>query len=335
VSVAARANQPTDVKRLEWLDAAKGFAIIMVVVGHVSALPWLVSAIFIWHMPFFFFVAGYTFRPNTDLRAHLKDKARRLLIPYAVYLMLFSLPDLVFAVKSGTPLAFGNFLFTRLMGGRLVYAWLVAVWFITVLFLTQIAVNYLADRYSRSQITFMVLSSLALAYAYSALLPALALPWDAQVCLMAFPLFYAGWRFRTQFDGRLEVLALALAVAALPAAAVGILRPFAMKNAAYGTPVISLVAALGISILVLGITRRLPQRWSAMRCLASVGGASLTVMYWHWPIQHLIQVLFRTDNFWIRTASGVALPYFLHSAFQRNLLTRTLLLGSPAQSKIS
>lgn len=66
-----------DCRRLEWIDALKGFAILWVVLGHVllgygenhafeasfnsvilSAMNW----IYTWHMPLFFVISGYTFR---------------------------------------------------------------------------------------------------------------------------------------------------------------------------------------------------------------------------------------------------------------------------------
>lgn len=52
-------------KRLDWIDIAKGIAIILVIVGHTVPNPSpLRHAIFSFHMPVFFILAGYTFRPK-------------------------------------------------------------------------------------------------------------------------------------------------------------------------------------------------------------------------------------------------------------------------------
>lgn len=46
-------------KRLDWIDIAKGIAIILVIVGHTVPNPSpLRHAIFSFHMPVFFILAG-------------------------------------------------------------------------------------------------------------------------------------------------------------------------------------------------------------------------------------------------------------------------------------
>ena len=49
-------------KRIEWIDISKGIAILLVIFGHVSILPWAPykKLIFSVHMPLFFIVAGLT-----------------------------------------------------------------------------------------------------------------------------------------------------------------------------------------------------------------------------------------------------------------------------------
>jgi len=95
-------------KRIEYIDAIKGFAIFLVVFAH--AIAWNISdtsAIihydygispnlkvggFLWqiiysfHMPLFFFVAGYLFNINktsfSEVLFVVKKKSQRLLIPW-------------------------------------------------------------------------------------------------------------------------------------------------------------------------------------------------------------------------------------------------------------
>lgn len=47
-------------KRLEWVDIAKGIAIILMVVGHEVINPDIRAVIFSFHMPLFFILSGYT-----------------------------------------------------------------------------------------------------------------------------------------------------------------------------------------------------------------------------------------------------------------------------------
>ena len=67
------------------IDAAKGLALLSVVLGHVILLHTFPSNwIYTFHMPAFFFLSGMTFRPEKydGLLPFLKDKARKRLLPY-------------------------------------------------------------------------------------------------------------------------------------------------------------------------------------------------------------------------------------------------------------
>ena len=57
-------------KRIEWIDISKGIAILLVIFGHVSILPWAPykKLIFSVHMPLFFIVAGLTASGKTGIQ---------------------------------------------------------------------------------------------------------------------------------------------------------------------------------------------------------------------------------------------------------------------------
>lgn len=79
-------------KRLDWIDIAKGIAIILVIVGHTVPNPCpLRHAIFSFHMPVFFILAGYTFRPK-PWRELLSGSVSRLLVPYVVLALAWQVP---------------------------------------------------------------------------------------------------------------------------------------------------------------------------------------------------------------------------------------------------
>jgi len=83
-------------KRDRAVDVARGMAMTLVVLGHNTAFsqwqPNAVKFIFLFHVPAFFFLSGYVFNPET---ATLVKLARRLLIPFAVFSILFALAKLV------------------------------------------------------------------------------------------------------------------------------------------------------------------------------------------------------------------------------------------------
>lgn len=89
-------------KRLDWIDIAKGIAIILVIVGHTVPNPSpLRHAIFSFHMPVFFILAGYTFRPK-PWRELLNSSVSRLLVPYVVLALAWQVPTFLMSGASLT-----------------------------------------------------------------------------------------------------------------------------------------------------------------------------------------------------------------------------------------
>ena len=71
-------------KRIDWVDAAKGVGILMVMFGH----NWLDARycfyLYAFHMPLFFLLAGYTFSDKRNLKVYILQKSKVLLIPYFI-----------------------------------------------------------------------------------------------------------------------------------------------------------------------------------------------------------------------------------------------------------
>ena len=94
-----------DNKRIEWIDSARGIAILLVVIGHVLGgytgnygLPQyqriinlLVDIIYSFHMPLFFMISGYVFGlkkynwSKSNYVVFVKYKAKTLLVPYFLF----------------------------------------------------------------------------------------------------------------------------------------------------------------------------------------------------------------------------------------------------------
>ncbi len=90
--------------RLDWLDTAKGLAIVLVVIGHVTSnyvtdksadvatvfhsLHWFIYS---FHMPLFFMISGYLFRSSLkkDIETTAVNKLIAYGIPYAAFSFLY------------------------------------------------------------------------------------------------------------------------------------------------------------------------------------------------------------------------------------------------------
>ena len=77
----------TTLKRIEWVDIAKGVAILLVCLGHRDIPESMSDWIYSFHLPLFFFLAGYTtrFESYPNFRAYAIRKVRVLLVPYFVF----------------------------------------------------------------------------------------------------------------------------------------------------------------------------------------------------------------------------------------------------------
>lgn len=84
--------------RLEWISIAKGIGIILVVIGHFdpaeSPRYWLDmrAVIYTFHMPLFFVLSGYLYvHGKHPYGVLIKNKVRRLLLPFATIAVAFAL----------------------------------------------------------------------------------------------------------------------------------------------------------------------------------------------------------------------------------------------------
>ena len=76
-------------KRNIWLDVAKGFVIILMVIGH-SSIPKLLSD-FIWsfHMPFFFIASGFVMNfDKYTSKSYFHHSVQTLLVPFISYSLI-------------------------------------------------------------------------------------------------------------------------------------------------------------------------------------------------------------------------------------------------------
>lgn len=139
-------------QRIGWLDALRGFAMLCVIMGHLSGMDqqakiWLYS----FHMPLFYIILGRCFDMRSMIPycilACVKDQAKKLLFPYAM-LTIVCAP---FWYINHIVLGDGKVSFKRLLVGFLTadqYEGTMtngALWFLPALFLTSVVFWFLVD----------------------------------------------------------------------------------------------------------------------------------------------------------------------------------------------
>jgi len=69
-------------KRESTIDIMKGIGILLVIAGHTNLDNISKHVIMSFHMPLFFIIAGYLYKPNCNYWAKLRKDFKRLIVPY-------------------------------------------------------------------------------------------------------------------------------------------------------------------------------------------------------------------------------------------------------------
>lgn len=133
--------------RITWLDTLKGIGIILVVLGHVYKNEFVYNWVYSFHMPLFFFVAGYVYKERS-IHEDLKRRFETVIVPYFVFgaigLVYWILVERHFRESDMTVLK----AIIGLFRGQ--FSWLgfnVHLWFLPCFFLTTIVFNAIRKKF--------------------------------------------------------------------------------------------------------------------------------------------------------------------------------------------
>ena len=192
-------------ERLLYLDALKGIAIILVIIGHGPMIDERIHN-FIWafHMPLFFCIAGYTFHKNEDSLLLAKKKAGRLMKPYGfTVIMLIVCAVLSYVKEHGFDITGVAKTSQRwILGGVYGSCWsyeepfviydIGAIWFLCALFCAELLFNELL----KLEANLLPLFVIILAYIGIETRVFIWLPWGIQCGMVAVVFLYAGYMAR-------------------------------------------------------------------------------------------------------------------------------------------
>lgn len=188
-------------QRLDWLDIAKGIAILLVIVGHTVNNPSIIrQVIFSFHMPLFFILAGYTFRikPWGEL---LKTSCARLLVPYFLVALSWWVPYSLATggLVDGSSLAAGLGMILFASGTDVTLFGFAAVgmaWFLMALFVSRLLLNALMILFERFRLPVIAQGIVCLVIAFVGVslskLFGVCLPLSGDVSLYVLFLMWCG-----------------------------------------------------------------------------------------------------------------------------------------------
>lgn len=172
--------------RLEWVDIAKGIAIIMMVVGHSTIPDFANRFIYSFHMPLFFIMSGYTSNfAKHGVGDYLRKKTSSLLVPFIIY----SIINIVLQ-SYAYDIPLDDYTYCLLRQG-----WqAVPLWFIPVLFASLIIVRLMYCL--KSQLFILTFAFIFLLVSYILALNKIQIPWNMSVAGVSVFFLVIGNQFR-------------------------------------------------------------------------------------------------------------------------------------------
>lgn len=269
------------------IDLIRVLGIVAVVAGHVWSDDLVRAGIYSWHVPLFFFLTGYLWTPGRSLRSEVRRRARSLLRPYLVWLVLIAAIWLPWSTASGSsPTAD---LARLVVGGQHLVRPFSAFWFVTALFVCAVVLRA-AERYPSPVVWAVAVAGVGAA----TIAPQVVLlaPLSAGTALGALVFVLAGRAAQSALPQirRPLFVGSALITSGATALALGV-RSLDLKRADFGTPVLSIVVAsalcTGAVLVAVALCARIGRRTSSVvTTLAASGiGVVLThaVVIWALP----------------------------------------------------
>ena len=188
--------------RIEWMDAVKGVAIVLMIFGHSMAEgQTLRTIVYSFHMPLFILISGYFSRQETFVKV-MQKSVKGILLPYAAALYIKYLL-LILLDKVPWGIAHSRYLATLLVSGGFFWGSPIeqadnpdVLWFLPMLFCVRMifwCILKISRGNVRTQVCLVLLSVITGAY-----LPQIKimLAWSLDVSLFCVGFYFFGYLLR-------------------------------------------------------------------------------------------------------------------------------------------
>ena len=322
--------------RIAWVDFAKGLVMILVVLGHATVYDIdLNKFIYVFHMPFFFIMAGFLLNLNKwgGVYKNFSLKLfKRLLVPY--YLANFLWYPFLVAKEA----CFGHLLkiifyispvnqFLGIFAGHPIFLPLGPLWFLPCLFVAEIIFIRLYNRLAGISTEIFVLAIALSACAGFFLRPLGYLPFGLNVALIAQIFLLAGILIRRHniVEGITSKLCGGLTL--LLVLAFQFNERVEMSFTTFGEPLLFYSGAVAGSLLVMKFSALMTDG-RIFSLISDCGRQSMMILVLHPLIIELLFNVLVRNNFAtlaeiyempifivLSTATGVLIPLFIAKKF--------------------
>lgn len=280
-------------KRLDFIDTAKGICILLIMLGHCATGTdarhslFLITWVYSFHTAAFFIITGMLMEHiqeyNRPFRAALASNIKRILIPYFVFQLLYAL---WYCLMHG----FENikWLITDIL---LLVGWDYASWFLLALFIAKITIIVIRHLFK----VHLVANTFALAlFGLGLLLCVLELNppyyWLYQHlvrALLGMGFIVAGsilYKFIDHLNSA-KILAVSLCISLVVSYANGLVSMFHLS---VGNPVLYVISAVSGTIFILSVSTYINNRAVTLFGKKSIIAMGLhQIILWSFPIQSI------------------------------------------------
>lgn len=272
------------IKRVEWIDVTKGIGIICVILGHLGVEK-IDRVVYTFHMPLFFIISGYLLRVDTSWKNFIKQKSKRLLLPYYISggiicaLVFFAdiLRGMWTFILSDMYSVVGGVLYGTCAGSFDKIEGIGALWFLWALFLSCTIVKL----FSSCRYGYIYICTLAVISYVSSLW--IILPFSIQPAMTAAVFVFMGWNLqKIDLEAKLNNIYLfVLGILILFIEVILDIRVDIASNT-YNYGVISAIGAVCICYSVVLVAKKISEKKSILKeQLAILGKYSLFILCIH------------------------------------------------------
>lgn len=246
-------------RRSAAIDAVRVLGIAAVIFGHTYSGPLTHEFIYAWHVPLFFFLTGYLWSTRKSLDHEIKNRARRLGLPYVSWFAVLALLAVASMVMAGSVDL--RALVMPALGGSHARGWFGTFWFVSALLFTAILYR-LVCRLPSAAVWAIAGVGITLGYFFGSTLAATPLAiGSALPCLM---FVVAGAAARHAERGIRQPLWTGTALIIAPLLMIAAIHPTTVdiKQGEYGVPVVGALFACAISFGLVLVAKTIP--WPSM-----------------------------------------------------------------------
>lgn len=290
--------------RLGFIDIARAFAIIFIVIGHTlvhsSNCSIIFKLLYSFHVVLFFIISGYTFKieNNESKFKFIKKKFIRIMVPYFIWATLFLIPYMLFGQNVGSNLGtnssfdllnqivnvlYGNGNLSALKQNS-------SLWFLPALFSMNIFYYFVVKFIDKYKINkgLMLVILFAIGFISSSFLSVI-LPWGVNTVLNVGVFFYIGYLFKElELLNRNKIFKLRYMVIALIIGLVSSLVNISISciDYSYGNYFLCFLSGLCLSLVIVYISYKIDKN----KIFEYIGKNTMGILIFH----KLIVLIFQT-----------------------------------------